>query len=565
MHPPGPRRMGAMATAARARPGPTGARWRGGVLPAQRVRADARAARITAVEVEPTRRRAAFLLAVLALALVTRLHHFGSPLTDALAAKQVYVANKARSIARPPFNPLRHTLDFLDESGSRTRLIEEVPLYTGMVGLGYRVFGEREWLGRLLSIAGTLTAIAAFHGLVRRDYGGRVSSAATVLFAASPLLVFYGRAVVPDPWMLACMLLSALCYRRALDGEGTRWLACAALAGLAGAAFKYYGLMVLVPLAAMTSRESGWRGCVRWRFVTVAAVMTVPIAAWMGGVFLRAPNPVRSGWMPGPVYPYTVLQDPGLLLRHDLYSVLFARFLGRDCGPVTAALIAAGVLACWRGRLRPGPVGAWTAMGLAFYVLFGPKLRDHDYYELMMLPAAAVWAALGWSAIAAGAPGRRRVGTAVLAVAVLVHSPWVIGGLFQLDRGKSIAAERLRAVCPRNGRVVVLGPGIELPVIIHYSGREGWLLPSTTLPADWFARLSGYRTRGARIAALYFDSKATPPQREAYRAVLASCRTVEHAAGPWSRTGGRCEYFLLDLDSLRAVPERGSGRHVEVP
>jgi hypothetical protein len=198
-------------------------------------------------------------------------------------------------------------------------------------------------------------------------------------------------------------------------------------------------------------------------------------------------------------------------------------------------------------------------MGLAFYVLLAPKLRDHDYYELMMLPAAATWAALGWRAIAAGSTRRARLGVAMLAAAVVVQSPWVMGALFRLDRGKTIVAERLRDLCPPDGRVLAIGPGIELPVVVHYSRREGWAVHSKTLPPDWPARIERYRSRGARFAALYFDPKATAAQRDSYRPVLASWPVVEHRAGPWARSGGRCEYFILDLRADRAVASRPHG------
>src|SRR5438874_1244946 len=81
-----------------------------------------------------------------------------------------------------------------------------------------------------------------------------------------PLFIFYGRAVLPDPAMLPGMLGAACCYRRYLDGGRRRWWALALLAGGLGALFKYYGLMVLIPLADMERRRAGWRACCRWRF-----------------------------------------------------------------------------------------------------------------------------------------------------------------------------------------------------------------------------------------------------------------------------------------------------------
>src|SRR5262249_47163004 len=97
--------------------------------------------------------------------------NLNAPLTDGMSVKQIYVAHKARTIAGPPFDLARNTFDFLEPSGERLTLTEEVPLYTGLVAAGYRLFGEHECIGRLLSICATLIAILALHDLVRRDLG----------------------------------------------------------------------------------------------------------------------------------------------------------------------------------------------------------------------------------------------------------------------------------------------------------------------------------------------------------------------------------------------------------
>lgn len=357
----------------------------------------------------PVRRRMA-LGAILVLAAATRLHHLSAPMTDSLQAKQVYVANKARGVARPPFNPLRSSLDFLDASGDRTRLAEEVPVYPALLASGYRLFGEREWVGHSLSLLGTILALLAFFDLVRREWDDRSALWATTLFSACPLLIFYGRAVLPDPWMIAGMIGSAAFYRRYLDTRKLGWFMAAAICGSLAALFKYFGLMAVIPLAEMTWRHEGsWRGLFSRRFSALCAVLVAPVAAWMGIVFLRMPNPVQSGWVDGVVYPYLVFQSPGVLVSRFFWGEMFGRFPVRDCGPIAGFLMALGIAATVRRRLatptsRLAMLGGWSVMGVAFFLLLAPKVRDHDYYGMMLLPAVAMWATLGLQA----SPGDRR-------------------------------------------------------------------------------------------------------------------------------------------------------------
>ena len=497
------------------------------------------------------------LLAILGLALIVRLYHLASPVADSLQVKQNFTANKARCIAGPPFDPLRNSFDFLDEAGHRTALSEEIPLFSTVLAAGYRMFGEQDWIGHALSLIGTLVALLALFDLVHREANDEIALMATALMAASPLLIFYGRAVMPDSWMLAGMLGSAAFYRRYLDEIKSRWLILAAIAGLNAATFKYFGLMVVIPLAEMTWRAFGsWKALFSRRFLGLLAIMISPIMLWMAFVFFKTPNPVESGWVEGHVYPYFVFQSPKILLSKTLYAAFFERFLVKDCGPMLAGLIAIGIAMARKvGRSQASPIHflrGWSLMGLGFFFLLGPKLRDHDYYELMMLPAAAIWGALGLQALAKRSEAvgfhPQKFAVMVVASAFVVQSPWVMGGLFRLDEGKLLLAKKLRDSCPPEGRIVAIGPGIEFPTIVHYSHREGWPIHRPLLPENWREKMDRYRAEGAKFVAVYFEPKATSEQKASYQPMIESLPILEHYQGSITRLGGPCEFFILSLE-----------------
>ncbi len=499
------------------------------------------------------------LAGVLVLAALLRLPQIAAPLAENLQAKQVYVANKARSIARPPLNVFRNTLDFLDDRGDRMALTEEVPLYTGLLALAYRLVGEHDWVGRALSLLGTLAAIAAYADLTRREYGPRISLAGAFLLAVAPLLIFYGRAVMPDSWMLATMLVTAACYRRHLDGQGAGWLIGAACSAALAPLFKYYGVMILIPLAGMTVYGKGLPGRRMTRFLIICTATLVPVGLWICSVFLRTVNPVTSGWTrEGLIMPYLVFQAPQILLYPGFYYRCFIlRFLFFDCGPVTSSLVLLGVVTVLKGRLgvsdarRPlQPLFCWSVMGLIFFILFAPKLNDHDYYELMLLPAAATWGAMGLSRITErySRPAQRvALPFGLLMLALVVQSPWWMSDSFRIDRGKLILAARLKAWTDQGSRVVLVGPGIELPTTVHYCGREGWVVRTSLLPDNWPARLENFRAAGAQSLALYFDPTAPAESRRSLEAITRDLPVLERGTGPWSRSHGMCSYWILDL------------------
>src|SRR5262249_55910039 len=271
------------------------------------------------------------------------------------------------------------------------------------------------------------------------------------------------------PAMLAGMLAAACCYRRYLDGDGRGWWLLALLAGGLGALFKYYGLMVLIPLADMERRRDGWRACCRLRFLVLVVGIFVPVALWTLAIFDRNPNPSRGGI-------YFLFQQPSMLLDGVLYERLIERFLWKDCGPFTMLFLVIGIGAVLMRRKRATPVYAWTLMGLLFYFLLGPKLDRHDYYELMMLPAASIWAALGWQTTSAAlSPRWAWCGVAALFGPVIVKPPLVMPANFRLKPGLMFLTRGLKNRFPPAGRIVVIGPDW-CHSVVHYSRREGWVL-----------------------------------------------------------------------------------------
>jgi hypothetical protein len=88
------------------------------------------------------------------------------------------------------------------------------PLLSLMLTGMFALFGEKEWVARLLPITFSLASVVLLWALVRECAGRRAAAFSVLLFAATPMELVYGRMVNFEPINLAWMLGGLLCLRR---------------------------------------------------------------------------------------------------------------------------------------------------------------------------------------------------------------------------------------------------------------------------------------------------------------------------------------------------------------
>ena len=74
------------------------------------------------------------------------------------------------------------------------------------------------------------------------------------------------------------------------------------------------------------------------------------------------------------------------------------------------------------------------------------------------------------------ASGRRSAGAweaGILGLALLVQSPLFMRSFFALEWGKPIVGKRVAEIVQEYERIVVIGPGVGLVSIVHYSEARG--------------------------------------------------------------------------------------------
>lgn len=340
------------------------------------------------------------LAAVLAATVAVRVVGVDQPIVENYVGRQIPTAMVARNLERGSgvFRPR------LDTAPLPNYFLVEPPLYgLGVVALR-RATGAvlgLEASGRVLSAIATAVAVWGLFVLAFRRAGARVALLAAGAFAAFPVTIRYGRAFQPDMAMLGAVLAGLACWDRAIDparpASRRAWLGAGWVLLAIGLALK----VIVLPVVAVMA----WQLEPRRRAARVVAVgaALVPALLWYvwAAHLVAAGGGSRASADNGTIWIALVAGSASALLDRGTWALVLRFVAVRAFTPIGAAMAAAGLIAA-------RDAGAWRAWGLAAGItlaMLAPKLH-HEYYFLLLAPAAAAGCGLALDRLALG---RQRV------------------------------------------------------------------------------------------------------------------------------------------------------------
>lgn len=397
-----------------------------------------------------------------------RLFHFNHPIDDALEWRQAQALMYAASYG--------HGAAWLTPtdnwSGASLKpAVLEFPLYSILAFLAGNVVGLVTG-ARLVSLGAGITSIFLFDRLCAR-LGHPRRRTATVLFALTPIAIFYSHATQAEALLMVATLGAAYCYVRGREGDLTWILSSSVLLALA-MAIKPTALFVLGPCLVWDAWQSkSWK---KWgTYGAVGAVAVVISGAWYAYarsvLIAQAPDwyslNTNPSWLFGPIQ---------MRFNPYLYETLLQRMTLILAPPLTAGLL---IVVAAR---RSGSAFWWLWLGgsVAAALVFTELTAVHFYYELLWAPALAALIAYAmppWpSRVLLQAGG---VALAAAAVAIGCHDIYQENPIY-LDAGRALAASS-----PAQQPVLVLSArNPYFPVVLFYADRNGWNLLLTASPDD---------------------------------------------------------------------------------
>ena len=427
------------------------------------------------------------MAAIMVFLAVMLLRNIGAPLLDQHSWRQTDTASFAQGLAEGAFDIMhpKFLAYYPDRYGIEGAVESEFNFYPLLVAGLYRIFGVHDIIARLVSVIFSLgTALWVF--LLGRRYLGRVAGWLGALFMGlSPLFVFYGRNVQPDATVLFLSVGALVFFTRWLDSD--RWLDYVVALCLAALSFltKIPSLYMGIPLfyAAWAKYRGRLFAQARlWIFVLVALLPAVAYYAYARSNFYASGMTVygiAGGW-PGSGKFDTL----GQLLSPDFYRVMLVRFRGMWLGPYGALLMVLGLAI--RPRRQEAVLYAWLGAVMLFVLAVAQGNRQHEYYQLPLIPVAALFVGKALAALAAPRAINldlpvvgRYLGALLVAMLLVLSLRSTLANLQPLYRQASIlmdVAQAVRRYAPAQAPVAIIHDWARVPEVFYYSGRRGWAL-----------------------------------------------------------------------------------------
>lgn len=488
------------------------------------------------------------LFVLLLATLAVRIVGIDRPLTGTFATKSAVHAMVARNwaLGRAPY--YQPTIDLLT-GNERSWHLMEWPAASFVAAMGWKWFGgSLDAWGRGISIVCSLVSVWLLYRLADRWFGPRAAQGAAFVFAFAPVSIIYGQSFLLEASLATLLLAALVCFDDWLRTRSTVRLIIAAIAVGLAILTKIYMLAIFLPLAAMLYFDASRRAArsskslrrILGEDCVIAAAafgaVLVPVAAWYYWVF-NVPHTFGPATDYHPLGRGTIHGFPHpLLFTTAYYSRLAIDF-------ATVVLTPLGVLLAGYGFLDPRFRRQWplcAAFGLLL-VAFPLKFMVANYYYLVLLPALALAAGLGWQRLlespnVAGNKTTRRVILGLVAVSFVVAMRYAIGPAYRThpeDRGVVAAANLVKMLTQPEDRVATIhGSTIDL---LYYCDRPGWAFDADDVELD--SKIRDAVRRGAMLLVVVglddLERRPTLSLPLSQRVVLASgddwriYRTVE--------------------------------------
>jgi 4-amino-4-deoxy-L-arabinose transferase-like glycosyltransferase len=377
--------------------------------------------------------------------------------------------------------------------------------------------------------------------------------------------------------MLFFSVAALLAWIVYLDTDNT----VAAVAGAVAAALAFLvklpAVIMLAPIAWAAWEAKGWPALKDRRLVlgVGSALATTVLWYWHADVLFHRTGLGVAIWHQAGSYPASIAVAAGpwagvynvanfsLLRRPDFYTQMVDRIWALHLTPGGFILSLVGLLAMWR-RPRRQVVDVWVAVVVVYILMTAEGNRNHEYYQLPLIPPAALLFGLAAAPAFDGAWLRAnggRLAGPLASAAVLVFTAWlsfgysgVVRTLFRpdnLDLAPIAAGVALQQIVSPSALVVTVEyelHGNNSPILLYWMRRRGWTFDLASISPHVIDLLH------KRFGATYFVSTIWPQLAAAHPDVAEYLRARRQVPVPNAQPNTVLFDLTTDADPDKARP-----------
>jgi hypothetical protein len=472
--------------------------------------------------------RSKWIIAFIVLsAVVVRLIQIEQPFIDPWSWRQSDVAAIARNYLE---NGFRFCWPQIDWAGNAEGYVgTEFPLLPFAAALCYKITGVQEWVGRIQGVIFFAAGLPFFFSLVRRIYGEVAALWATFFYAFAPLSIVASRAFMPDVPSLSLALAGMYFFLRWVERNDRRALIVSGLIISLSFLIKLPTAVIGLPLLylavaapnafgaeekpvgeAVGGHRPPLQGFGRdllssWELWFFAAITLVPSAIW----YWHAHRVAET------FYPYHFFGGGGFRIMHaGWYWKIAEQTVRSSLTPVLFVLAVAGVFVVPRGNYNR--TFHWWLAAMVAFVLFVGWGNRHQWYQLPLVPIAAVFAgcACQWVASRLGLHRAAATLASVLLIAGFgISSYHSARPLYRPAAAglQNLGLELKEATTPK---AVIIAADDGDPTVFYYAHRKGWHFLEEGIyqgnpfdSAQVIANLEKLRGRGASHLVFYSGTR----------------------------------------------------------
>lgn len=444
----------------------------------------------------PTAVKRYLLPFILLSALLLRLYHINQPYTDLAGWRQSSVAMMAENFHNRNPNILYPEISW--NGPGKTYTGYEFQTVSYAANLLYWVFGQHEWIGRLINVLFGVWGIFALYQLVRRAWDETHALVSAAVLALLPGVIFFDRTFLPDPAMVSLVTTASWFLIAYLQTDNRRYFIGMLLTGCLGFLTKIPGMLILLPMLYAILSILSARKKLSFRnlaMLAVPALLVILIVAayylWARHIAISYPPYLFAGhsnwvWNEG----LSAWLQQGYFLEKTTF--IFKNWI---LGAPFCALFVAGIFSSFiyiksaaRNAANQVKIAApyffhfWLIGYIVFYAIGAKEQIDNFWNFHIGTPMIAAFCSSALVFVWQFFKDRRWVSVAagLLLFAYIVRSDYkamshtFLYKHYQTDYYMGLSLKKLRQP---NDLVVVLSHDIGCPIAVFYSGGRGWVFP----------------------------------------------------------------------------------------